>query len=75
MDEPDLDLAVFSPAANYSSVARYCGANSCPGISAADNPNLLKPDAAKLNTLAAIFLGCMLAAFLLVAFALDSLKR
>lgn len=60
---------------HMESVARLCGARYCPGVTAAENPNLVKPDPAKINTLSGIFLGCMAAACLLVAVGVDSLKR
>lgn len=60
---------------HIANVARLCGARYCPGITAAENPNLVKPDSVKINTLSGIFLSCMIAACLLVTFGVDSLKR
>lgn len=61
---------------NYTkNVGKVCGAQFCPGVSAAENPNLQPPDPKQIQMLAAIFLGCMAAACLLVAFFVDSLKR
>lgn len=83
MDEPTAsDHTVSLAAANYSSAAAttsmtsLCGAHFCPATSTeGDNPHLVKPDASRINTLSGIFLGCMVAACLLVAFGVDSLKR
>lgn len=65
----------FSPSSVAVDVGELCGANYCPGITATENPNLIKPDADKVNMLSGIFLGCMVGACLLVAFGVDSLKR
>lgn len=57
-------------------VGQICGANFCPGLSTADdNPLLTKPDSSQINLLSGIFLGCMGAAVLLVAFGVDSASR
>lgn len=61
--------------AQLTRVSDQCGAQYCPGITAAENPNLEKPDAMKINMLAGIFLGCMVGACVLVAVGVDSLKR
>lgn len=60
---------------HIANVARLCGARYCPGVTAAENPNLVKPDAEKINTLSGIFLGFMVAACVIVTFGVDSLKR
>lgn len=56
-------------------VGAICGVNFCPGITAEENPFLVRPDAAQINLLSGIFLGCMAGSVLLVAFGVDSLKR
>lgn len=56
-------------------VSEICGANFCPGVSAAVNPNLIPPEPRKIQILSGIFLGCMITACLAVAFFVDSLKR
>lgn len=53
-----------------------CGANFCPGsVSADSNPNLAPPPAYKINMIATIYLACMIAAFLIVAFGVDKMAR
>lgn len=81
------DQGLLSLTANYSLVTSQCGAQFCPALptttmemsaaaaAASENPNLTMPDRSKINTLSAIFLGCMVAASLLVAVGVDSLKR
>lgn len=56
-------------------VGELCGANFCPGLTSAENNNLIKPDAQKINLLSGIFLGCMCCSVLLVALFVDSAKR
>lgn len=56
-------------------VGELCGGNYCPGVSVNDNPNLEPPEPEKIQMLSGIFLLCMVAAFLLTLFGLDSLKR
>lgn len=56
-------------------VAEICGAKFCPGVNADVNPNLQPPDPAKIHLLTGIFLGCMIAACLIIIFGLDSVKR
>lgn len=63
-------------AASHSvDVGELCGANFCPGLGAAENNNLLKPDKEKINLLSGIFLACMAGAVLLVAIGVDTAKR
>lgn len=64
-----------SPAVAVRDVGEICGANFCPGIDAAVNPNLQRPDQNKIQILSGIFLGCMIIACLSVIFGVDSLKR
>lgn len=56
-------------------VAELCGAEFCPGVTAALNPNLAPPDQSKIQMLMLIFLGMMIAASALIAIAVDNLKR
>lgn len=60
-------------------VSQTCGANYvAPVDRQLDNStsvNFHRPDAAKLNTLTGIFLGCMALASISVAVGVDSLKR
>lgn len=56
-------------------VAKLCGAAFCPGITALVNPNLQAPDPSKIQMIMFIFLGMMVGACLLIAFAVDGLKR
>lgn len=56
-------------------VARLCGAEFCPGVTAALNPNLTPPDESKVRMLMLIFLGMMVAASVLIAIGVDNLKR
>lgn len=57
-------------------VAKLCGAQFCPDKVTADvNPNLALPDYGKIQTLMLIFLAMMIGASLLIAFAVDGLKR
>lgn len=85
----DEDQGLLSLTANYSLVTGQCGAQFCPALpattttamektgaaAASEHPNLLMPDRSKINTLSGIYLGCMVAASLLVAVGVDSLKR
>lgn len=56
-------------------VAKLCGAEFCPGITAANNPNLTPPDKSKVQMLMIIFLAMMIGASVLIATAVDGLKR
>lgn len=56
-------------------VAKLCGAQFCPQTTAAQNPNLTPPDNGKIQMLMIIFLSMMIGACLLIAFAVDDLKR
>lgn len=57
-------------------VSELCGAKFCPDKVTADiNPNLTLPDYGKIQLLMLIFLGMMVLASLLIAFAVDGLKR
>ncbi|XP_017771315.1 PREDICTED: UNC93-like protein [Nicrophorus vespilloides] len=57
-------------------VVNVCGANFEPSIAAADaNPNLAPPPMSKIHLIAGIYLACMIAACLIIAFAVDSLSR
>lgn len=59
----------------HENVAKLCGAEFCPGVTAALNPNLTPPDESKVRTLMLIFFGMMVAASILIAVGVDSLKR
>lgn len=53
-----------------------CGANFCPAKVAAEaNPNLKPPPMSQINLINGIYLACMVAACLIVAFGVDSMKR
>lgn len=56
-------------------VAKLCGAEFCPGVTAALNPNLTPPDSAKIRMLMIIFFAMMLGACLLIAVGVDGLQR
>lgn len=56
-------------------VAKLCGAEFCPGVTAALNPNLASPDDSKIQMLMMIFFGMMIAACLLIAVGVDGLER
>lgn len=56
-------------------VAKLCGAQFCPGVTAALNPKLAPPDSSKIQMLMIIFLGMMIGASALIAVAVDGLKR
>lgn len=56
-------------------VKDICGANFCPGITVDINPNLEPPAPEKIQLISGIYLGCMVAACLIVAFGVDSLSR
>ncbi|KAL9915428.1 UNC93-like protein [Glossina fuscipes fuscipes] len=56
-------------------VGELCGARYCPGIGSEVNPNLIPPEPAKIQLLNSIFLVCMVIAFLLMFFGVNSLKR
>lgn len=59
-----------------ANVSKLCGAQFCPDKVTADvNPNLALPDYGKIQTLMLIFLAMMIGASLLIAFAVDGLKR
>lgn len=60
---------------NAGRVAELCGARFCPGVSAAQIPNLTPPPPAKIHLLVGVFLVLMLCACALVAFGADSLRR
>ncbi|XP_060529308.1 UNC93-like protein isoform X2 [Cylas formicarius] len=54
----------------------FCGANFCPDtVQEATNPNLKPPSVEKVNTITGIYLACMIAACVIVAFGVDSPKR
>ncbi|XP_050310325.1 UNC93-like protein isoform X2 [Anthonomus grandis grandis] len=52
-----------------------CGANFCPGTALEAIPNLTPPSTSKINTIAGIYLVCMIVASLTVALGVDSPKR
>lgn len=60
-------------------ISETCGANYVAPVDRQlqndSNANLHRPDAAKLNALTGIFLGCMAVASISVALGVDSLKR
>lgn len=58
-----------------NNVAKLCGAEFCPGVTAALNPNLTPPDQSKIRMLMLIFLGMMVAASILITIGVDNLKR
>ncbi|XP_030757292.1 UNC93-like protein [Sitophilus oryzae] len=70
---------VFKEIVNISTPQRdsgdICGANFCPGTSLEAVPNLTPPSPSKIQTIAGIYLACMIVASLTVAFFVDSVKR
>lgn len=56
-------------------VRNLCGAKFCPGVTSTINPNLIPPEASKIQMLNVIFVICMVVASMLVIFGVDSLKR
>ncbi|XP_058794594.1 UNC93-like protein [Phymastichus coffea] len=60
---------------NASLVSELCGSNFCGAASATENPNLEPPPIERIHLIAGIYLGCMVAASLIVAFGVDSLTR
>ena len=58
---------------NSTIVSESCGANFCGAVEA--NPNLEPPAPEKIWLISGIYLGCMVAACLIVAFGVDSLSR
>lgn len=56
-------------------IENICGANFCPGVVAAANPNLKQPPVSKIHLIAGIYLVCMILASLIVAVGVDSLNR
>lgn len=56
-------------------VSKLCGAEFCPGVTAASNPNLTPPDSSKVRMLMLIFLGMMICACFLIGIFVDGLKR
>lgn len=68
-------LNALKMAEQNENVGKLCGAAFCPGVTAAVNPNLKPPDASKIQMLMLIFLSMMVCACLLIAFAVDGLKR
>ncbi|CAH1121756.1 unnamed protein product [Ceutorhynchus assimilis] len=70
---------IFNEVVNISTQTRdsgdICGANFCPGTALEAIPNLTPPTPSKINTIAGIYLVCMVAASLIVAVGVDSVKR
>lgn len=56
-------------------MAKLCGAEFCPGVTASANPNLTPPEDHKIQMLMLIFLGMMVAACILISVGVDGLKR
>ncbi|KAK9887329.1 hypothetical protein WA026_021998 [Henosepilachna vigintioctopunctata] len=55
---------------------KICGADFCLAeVNKSSNPNLQKPDAAKIQLISGIYLSCMVLASVIVGFGLDSMKR
>ncbi|XP_071555288.1 UNC93-like protein isoform X1 [Temnothorax nylanderi] len=70
-----IDTVVTNVTLNSSVVAETCGANFC-GLSAEnENPNLQPPPVERIHLIAGIYLGCMILAVAIIAFAVDSLSR
>ncbi|KAH1009694.1 hypothetical protein HUJ04_002014 [Dendroctonus ponderosae] len=74
-----LNNITFADVFNVSTASRnseeICGANFCPGTVVEAIPNLAPPSTSKINTITGIYLACMIAAVLAVAFGVDSVKR
>jgi hypothetical protein len=56
-------------------LGEVCGVNFCPGSELLANPNLDRPPEGKIWTFVLIYLGCMILAFFIITFGVDSLKR
>ncbi|KAF9822001.1 hypothetical protein SFRURICE_018948, partial [Spodoptera frugiperda] len=61
-----------SPSVDFGST---CGVNFCSASASHGNTNLQPPSELKIQVIAGVFLACMAAAVLLVAFGVDSLTR
>ncbi|GLV32405.1 uncharacterized protein CBL_00886 [Carabus blaptoides fortunei] len=71
--EPMLNTTIINE--TLQNVEDICGANFCPGVTIAENPNLEPPAKEKIQLISGIYLGCMIAACVIVAFGVDSLSR
>jgi len=70
-----IDTVIANVTLNSSIVAEICGASFC-GVSADnENPNLQPPPVERIYLISGIYLGCMILACLIIAFAVDSLSR
>jgi hypothetical protein len=56
-------------------LGEVCGVTFCPGSESLANTNLERPPDGKIWTVALIYLGCIILAFLIITYGVDSLKR
>lgn len=56
-------------------MAEICGANFCGVSEENENPNLQRPPVERIYLISGIYLGCMILACLIIAFAVDPLSR
>jgi hypothetical protein len=56
-------------------LGELCGINFCPGSELLANPNLERQPDGKIWTFVLIYLGCIILAFLIIMFGVDSLRR
>ncbi|KAF9423894.1 hypothetical protein HW555_000952 [Spodoptera exigua] len=68
----DLFTNETTPSVDFGST---CGVNFCSATAAHGNTNLEPPSEMKIQVIAGVYLACMAAAVLLVAFGVDSLTR
>ena len=70
-----IDSVVSNVTLNSSVVAEICGANFCGVSEKNENPNLQRPPVERIYLISGIYLGCMILACLIIAFAVDPLSR
>lgn len=56
-------------------LGEVCGVNFCPGSESLAIPKLERPPDGKIWTVVLIYLGCIILAFLIVTYGVESLKR
>ncbi|KYN36192.1 UNC93-like protein [Trachymyrmex septentrionalis] len=70
-----IDTVFSNVTLNSSVVAEICGANFCGVSEENENPNLQRPPVERIYLISGIYLGCMILACLIIAFAVDPLSR
>ncbi|KZC14684.1 PREDICTED: UNC93-like protein [Dufourea novaeangliae] len=71
-----MDAVPTNTILNSTIVAEVCGANFCGATSGdAESPKLDRPPEERIHLISGIYLCCMIAASLIVAFGVDSLSR